>query len=91
MRSCAGCLAIPRVALLLVWLLTDQLDPAYEGRFLWLILGFLFMPLTALAYGLCVFYDLTTHDWWIGIVVAAALFDLGLVGGYKKRRRDEDR
>ena len=88
MRSCAGCLAIPRVVLILVWLLTDYMDVAYEGRFFLLILGFVFMPLTALAYGLCVFYQLTEREWWIAIVIAAALFDLGLVGGARSRKKE---
>jgi hypothetical protein len=89
MRTIAGCLAIPRVVLILVWLLTDYLEIAYEGKFIWLVLGFVFMPLTALAYGLCVHYDLTGGDWWVAILIVAALFDLGLVGRFKRKKDDD--
>ena len=88
MRSIAGCLAVPRVVLILVWFLTDYLDQAYDGRYLWLVLGFFFMPLTALAYGLCHHYGITSEDWWVAIVIVAALFDLGLVGGLKRKKDD---
>jgi hypothetical protein len=86
MRAIAGCLALPRVILILVWLLSDYLDQAYDGRYIWLVLGFFFMPLTTLAFGLCVHFDLRSEDWWIAIVIVAALFDLGLVGGLKSKK-----
>jgi hypothetical protein len=89
MRTIAGCLAIPRVVLILVWFLTDYLEVAYEGKFVWLVLGFVFMPLTAVAYGLCVHYGLTTEDWWVAILVVAALFDLGLVGRFRRKKDDD--
>ncbi len=85
----AGCLAIPRVVLILVWFLSDYLDLAFDGKFIWLILGFLFMPLTALTYGLCVHYGLTAEDWWVALLIVAALFDLGLVGGARRRKKDD--
>src|SRR4051812_5465720 len=42
-----GCLALsmPRLVLFLVWLFTGYLDSVYTTKF-WLLLGFLFMPLT---------------------------------------------
>lgn len=89
MRAIAGCLALPRVLLILVWLLSDYLDQAYDGRYVWLVLGFVFMPLTTLAYGLCIHYALTSEDWWIAIVIAAALFDLGLVGRLKSKKGED--
>jgi len=89
MRTIAGCLAIPRVVLILVWFFTDYLEVAYEGRFVWLVLGFLFKPLTALAYGLCVYFDLTGEDWWVAILIVAALVDLGLVGRFRSKQEEE--
>ena len=46
-----GCLALamPRLTILLVVLLSDYIGRAYESL-LWPILGFFFMPLTTLAY-----------------------------------------
>jgi hypothetical protein len=46
-----GCLALmaPRFAIVLVVVLSDYIGRAYENM-LWPFLGFLFMPLTTLAY-----------------------------------------
>jgi hypothetical protein len=91
-----GCLALvfPRLALVLVWLL----GPGYLERavqpWYWLLLGFLFMPLTTLtfAYGLNSLGALGAMPplGWL-LTVLAALVDLGLVGGgAKARNRDRD-
>jgi hypothetical protein len=79
-----GCLALlfPRIALILVWLLGgNYLGAAYQTT-LWPVLGFIFMPLTTLAYA---------WAWHIGggsisglglvVVVVAVLIDLGTLGG----------
>ncbi len=95
MRRIAGCLSIPRVVLLLVWLLTDYTNAAYlnAGRFWLLALGFVFMPLTALAWGLLVHFGHDTAEWWPVVVIAAVLFDLGLLDRWirqeKKHKREE--
>ena len=96
MRRIAGCLSIPRVVLLLVWLLTDYTEEAYlyQGR-LWLLgLGFVFMPVTALAWALLVHFGHDTAEWWPAVVIGAALFDLGLLDRLrrqdKKRKQDRD-
>jgi len=93
MRRIAGCLSIPRVVLLLVWLLTDYTEDAYlhQGR-LWLLgLGFLFMPVTALAWALVVHFGYDTAEWWPVAVIGAALFDLGLLGGVRRRDHKKKR
>ena len=76
-----GCLALsaPRCVLLLVWLTSDYLDVAYRTR-IWPVLGFLFMPLTTLAYAFAMHFG---HFQWtpigVGAVVTAVLIDLGLL------------
>jgi hypothetical protein len=93
-----GCFAgiFPRVVLFLVWLLGKGWLERAIGNALLLILGFLIMPLTTLAYAFA-FHSfslggsLTTTGWVI--VAVAALVDLGSLGGghrgYSRRRRLE--
>lgn len=85
-----GCLALvtPRLALVLVFLFSGYLGRAFETT-VWPLLGFLFMPLTTLAYA----WAINTHGSVVGVylavVVVAVLIDLGLVGsaGRSARRR----
>lgn len=92
-----GCFAVifPRLVLFLVWLFGNGwLERAVNG--LVLILGFLLLPLTTLAYAYAV------HSWSVGgdvtltgwaIVALAALLDLGGLRkghhGYSRRRERE--
>jgi hypothetical protein len=90
-----GCFAVifPRLVLFLVWLFTnDYLERAF-ANVLWLLLGFIFLPLTTLAYAysvhsLSVGGHLSTLGWVI--IGVAALVDLGSLGGnhprYRRRR-----
>lgn len=85
-----GCLALafPRVVFLLVLLFSNYIQSAY-ATFIWPLLGFLFMPLTALAYA----WAKNTYGGLDGVGLAvfvfAVLFDLGLLsgGGWSSRRR----
>jgi apolipoprotein N-acyltransferase len=82
-----GCLAIsaPRFVLFLVWLASDYLD-VYRTR-IWPFLGFLFLPLTTLAYAFAMHYG--GMQWTpIGTatVVTAVLVDLGLFRTSSRRR-----
>jgi len=75
-----GCLALsmPRIVLALIWLFSDYLDTVYQTK-LWPMLGFLFLPLTTLAYAFAMHFG--AMQWTpIGIVavVTAVLVDLGL-------------
>jgi len=90
MRTLAGCLALPRVLLLLVWLLSDYLDGAFVGQRLWVVLGFIFMPMTLLAYGLVIHFQGAVEGYWLIPVVLAALFDLGLLGKLKPSSKGKD-
>ena len=87
-----GCLALsfPRFALFLVWLLGgNYLERAYGGALLPL-LGFIFLPLTTLAFAfsyhsLSLAHQVTPLGW---LVVLIALFiDIGLLGGSSKHAR----
>lgn len=84
-----GCLALsaPRFVLLVVWLFTDWIGWAYDTK-IWPFLGFIFMPLTTLAYAGAMHYG--EHQWTplgIGLVVTAVLFDVGLLGTSERSRR----
>lgn len=76
-----GCLAIffPRVVIVLVWLFSTYLD-IYQTR-IWLLLGFLFMPVTTLAYALAINANGKLDGIYLVIFVLAVLVDLGLLGG----------
>jgi hypothetical protein len=90
-------LLVPRLVLVLVWLFGNgYLGRAYQ-TLLWPLLGFLFMPLTTLAYAFA--YNSNhgnVNGGYLAIVVAAVLIDLGLIGGggkagRRRRRRPRDR
>lgn len=93
-----GCLALafPRVTLVLVWLFGGRyLERAYDGEMLWPVLGFLFMPLTTLAFA----YGMNSIGrsgqmeplGWL-LTAVAVLIDLGILGGsgYSARSRWDD-
>ena len=87
-----GCLALltPRVAILLVVFFSDYIGRAYETT-LWPFVGFLFMPLTTLAYAWAINSRGSVEGLQLVGVVVAVLIDLGLVGGSaSKRRRAEE-
>jgi len=94
-----GCLALffPRIAMALVW----AFGPGYLERALhpwyWLVLGFLFLPTTSLAFAysmnsLAPAGDVPPLGWVL--VGVGALIDLGLFGNgarsSRRRRDDED-
>jgi len=80
-----GCLALamPRLALFLVFLFSNYLGRAYETNF-WPLLGFIFMPLTTLAYAWAVNSHGSVTGGYLVVVVIAVLVDLGLVGSAGK-------
>lgn len=88
--GCLGFLA-PRLVIVLLVLLSDYMSRAYE-TLLWPLLGFLFMPLTTLAYAWARNTYGSIEGIGLVVVVVAVLFDLGVVGGAARRRRaKEDR
>jgi hypothetical protein len=77
-----GCLALsaPRFAIILVVLFSNYIGRAYESPF-WPFVGFLFMPLTTLAYAWAINSRGSVEGLQLVVVVIAVLIDLGLVGG----------
>jgi hypothetical protein len=86
-----GCfaLAMPRVALVLVWLFSSLLQTSFT-TILWPVLGLIFAPLTTLAYA----YALqqsggSISGFWLVVVVLAVLIDLGLLGSSRRKKHKE--
>jgi hypothetical protein len=79
-------LAFPRIALVLLYLTSNYLQRAYHGLLIPLI-GFIFLPLTTLAYA----WMMNTHQPIEGvnliILVVAAVVDLGGLSGGEYHRR----
>jgi hypothetical protein len=78
----------PRLALVAVWLFSDDLSRAFDSWVLPLI-GFFLLPWTTLAYA--VMWEVGTHrvsgfEWFV--VGLAFLADLGSHGGTARGRRD---
>ena len=81
-------LAFPRIALVLIFLFSNYLQRAYHGLLLPLI-GFLFLPLTTLAYAWMVNTRQPIAGINLVILVIAVVIDLGGLGhGASRRRRD---
>lgn len=78
-----GCLGLffPRLAIALIWLFSNYFDGVFRTT-IWPVLGFLFMPLTTLAYAWA-WHQGSGSISGIGlaVVVIAALIDLGTLGG----------
>lgn len=79
-------LAFPRIALLLLFFLSNYLERAYHGILIPL-LGFIFLPLTTLVYAWLVNNGLPTAGINLLWLLLAVLVDLGSLGGGYSRRR----
>jgi len=73
-------LAFPRVALVLLFLFSNYLERAYHGLLLPLI-GFIFLPLTTLAYAWMANSGQPIAGVNLIILVVAVVIDLGGLGG----------
>jgi hypothetical protein len=94
MPCLVGCLALatPRFAILLVVVFSDYIGRAYETTLI-PFLGFLFMPLTTLAYAWAINSRGSVEGLQLAAVILAVLIDFGLVGGsasgrYRTRRNE---
>lgn len=77
----------PRVALVCLWIFTNDVDRAYDS-FIVPLLGLIFLPLTTLVYALAwsPVGGVEGIEWlWVGI---ALVLDLSAYGGGARARRD---
>lgn len=79
-------LAFPRIALALLFIFSNYLEHSYHGLIVPL-LGFIFLPLTTLAYAWMVNSGLPTAGVNLLILLIAIVIDLGGLGGGEYHRR----
>jgi hypothetical protein len=79
-------MGFPRLVLVLMWLFSTALDRAYHGLVIPL-LGFIFLPITTIAYAWMVTSGLPVAGINLVILVIAAALDLSGHGGTYYRRR----
>jgi len=79
-------LAFPRLILLLLFFFSNYLTRAYHGLLLPLI-GFIFLPLTTVAYAWLVNNHMPLEGVNLIILVLAIVLDLGGLGGGEYHRR----
>lgn len=70
----------PRIAIVLVFLFSRYMENAYT-TLLWPLLGFIFMPLTTLAYAFAINSAGSVKGFYLVVVVLAVLLDLGNFSG----------
>ncbi|MFP4052327.1 MAG: hypothetical protein ACLFV7_00510 [Phycisphaerae bacterium] len=77
-------LAVPRVVMVFIFLLTGWFSKAYDS-ILWPLLGFIFMPYTTLAY-MAAMLNNAGHvsGGWLILVILAAIVDIGHWGGGRR-------
>ena len=83
-------LLFPRVILVLMWLFSTVLDRAYNHNFIVPLLGFIFLPITTIAYAWLVANGLPIAGFNVLLIVIAVLLDVGSHSGgagYYRRRR----
>jgi hypothetical protein len=79
-------LVFPRIALVLMFLFSNYLQRAYHGLLLPL-LGFLFLPLTTIAYAWMVNTARPIAGINLFILIIAVVIDVGGLGGGEHHRR----
>ena len=81
--------AFPRIALALIFLMSNYLDRAYHGLLIPL-LGFIFLPITTIVYAWMVTSNLPIAGVNLVILIVAVVLDMGSHtggAGYYRRRR----
>jgi len=79
-------LAAPRLAIVLLVLFTDHIGTAFGGAVLLPLLGFLFLPMSTLAYTLAQHRG-GVEGLYVVLLVLAVLYDVGALGGAERDRR----
>ena len=70
-------LAVPRVLMLFIFLLTDWFPHAFQTR-AWPIIGFVFMSYTTLAYlAAMLTNNHTVSGGWLALLIVAVIVDVG--------------
>ena len=77
----------PRVALALLFLFSEYLTGPYHNNLIVLIAGFLFLPITTLVYAWMFHSGMPAEGGNLLLLLVAALFDLGVVGGGYRHHR----
>lgn len=80
-------LIFPRVALVLMFLFSHYLGRAYHG-FLLPLIGFIFLPITTIAYAWMVNTGRPIADLNLVILIVAVVIDLGGLGSGEHHRRN---
>jgi hypothetical protein len=79
-------LLFPRLAIILMVIFSDYIGNAYQ-TWIWPLVGFIFMPLTTLAYAWAINANGSVEGFHLVMVVLAALIDLGIIGGGATNRQ----
>ena len=77
----------PRVAIVVMWFFTSFFTGIFQ-TILWPLLGFIFTPLTLLAYTYLAKINQPQDAFFIVVMIIALVVDLGLAGGARSARRD---
>jgi len=80
-------LLFPRVALAVLFFFSTYLDPPYHDSLILLVLGFVFLPITTLAYAFMFNNGIPVVGINLLWIILAVVLDLGLLGGgYRSHR-----
>lgn len=79
-------LAFPRILLLLLFFFTHYLGTAYQSTLV-PVLGFLFLPVTTLAYAWLTNSHMPMEGYNLGLLILAVIIDVGSWGGGTLARR----
>ncbi len=80
-------LAFPRICLAVLFFFSNYIERAYHG-YLLPLLGFIFLPITTLAYAWIVNSHSPVEGIYLVILVVAVILDVGSFGSSRWRRRD---
>jgi hypothetical protein len=79
-------LGLPRLALLVTWLFSDYIYRAFGAPIFIPVIGFIFAPLTTLAWAWARNTYGAVQGLGLAAVIVAALLDFGLIGFSRRRR-----
>lgn len=83
-------LVAPRLAIFLLVVFSDYIGEAFDGGLLLPLIGFFCLPATTLAYAFAV-HNGGVQGLFVILLILAVLFDVGVIGGARRRARREKR